>query len=474
MSNIIRIPGTDKFMDIDTLEIYNNEKCDINLTKMLKINDKMALIEVAGVPVRKPLEWFKHLAILGLKLPEQFKYEINNIEFKDYNPFGVSKDYNKMPVFKESVAFNIDSIDYRLIARYPTYGISKDGVIYSLITNAKLSPLKNSMFDYKHYMLRDTYRKKTQVAFIHKLVAMAWCFNKDYVKYNIVDHKDDNKLNNNYTNLNWTSNSGNQAKFTHGNYKTNILVRDINTNQVKEFSSLTLAAEYMGRSRINTQHTPLTMGRIWTGANGEYELQYKSEFKNWTKDIRALQDRRIVVTDANGKHTFKNMSEIKKYYELPKRLSSFREVTDRLKKRNIEIKIDVHIGSRDPKNLEAKNVITKEIVTADNISKLGRAINVPNSTMQKYIDKGIDNVLAGDWLVRTRTNLPWADDLGTIKTNKNTRQKIRAKSNNETIEFKSKREAERFFNKDMKTLANIISKGESITLNNITYVLENI
>jgi len=472
MLSIKSIPGTDKFMDTTTLKIYNDVNCEIDLTEMLKIDDEMALIEVAGVPVKKPLIWFKHLTMLGLVLPKQFKYEISNIEFKDYNPFGVSKDYNMMPVFKESVVFNIGNIDYKLIARYPMYGISGDGTIYNLRYNMIMKDYYSPIFKYKTISLPDTYRGKNTSLLIHKLVAMAWCDNKDYYKYNMVDHKDDNKLNNHYTNLNWTNNNGNQAKLTHGNYKTNILVRNIETNQINKFSSLTLATKFIGRSRINTKHTPLTMGKIWTGSNGEYEIQYEDGFKSWTEDIVSTRDQRIEVLDGDEKIMFKNMSEIKKHYELPMRIHNFKEIINRLKKRNKDIEINVLIGSKDPKNLEAKNVKTGEMVTSPNERQLSIATGIAESTVYKYISQNIDNVLIDNWLIRTRTNLPWADELDNIKSNKNTSKKIRAKTNEKEIVFKSLREAGRFFNKDGKTINNLTSNKDNVILDGITYYLD--
>jgi len=330
----------------------------------------------------------------------------------------------------------------------------------------------SSVFKYRVISLPDTYRGKNASLLIHKLVAMAWCNNKDYCKYNIVDHKDDNKLNNHYTNLNWTNNSGNQAKLTHGNYKTNILVRNIKTNQVNKFSSLTSAAEFIGRSRINTKHTPLTMGRIWSGTNGEYEIQYEAGFKAWTKDMVRVDDKRIEVIDGDEKMVFRTMSEIKQHYNLPKRIGSFKKVISRLKQRNKDITINVRIGSRDPRNLEAKNIVTGQIVTRPNLRELSIATGVPKSTIHKFINKNIDNRLINNWLIRTRTNLPWADELNNIESNKNDSKKVRAKTDNEEIVFKSLNQAKHFFNRDARTIKNLISNKGSAILDGVTYYLD--
>lgn len=81
------------------------------------------------------------------------------------------------------------------------YGVSEDGRIYSYITNKLLRPNKSKQ-GYL-YFSPGANRK----ASIHRQVAFAYVPNPN--NYPVVNHKDGNKSNNHYTNLEWTTHSQN-------------------------------------------------------------------------------------------------------------------------------------------------------------------------------------------------------------------------------------------------------------------------
>lgn len=79
------------------------------------------------------------------------------------------------------------------------YKISNYGDVYSCITNKLLKPSKNSKTNHIGVILcKNKQHKRFQV---HRLVAIAFVPNP--YNYNIVNHKDENPLNNYYTNLEW-------------------------------------------------------------------------------------------------------------------------------------------------------------------------------------------------------------------------------------------------------------------------------
>ncbi len=84
------------------------------------------------------------------------------------------------------------------------YGITDDGHVFNLERGNELKPFTNP----KGYMLvrlgkRDTYQ-------VHRLVAKAFVHNSNVDTFNQVNHIDGDKANNNFMNLEWTNNSGNQ------------------------------------------------------------------------------------------------------------------------------------------------------------------------------------------------------------------------------------------------------------------------
>lgn len=93
----------------------------------------------------------------------------------------------------------------KLIKEDPRYVVTDEGDIYFAKEGNRLKPFKNK----KGYLLvklgeTDTYS-------VHRLVAKAFVHNFDPQNLDQVNHIDGNKENNNYSNLEWVDNSGNQV-----------------------------------------------------------------------------------------------------------------------------------------------------------------------------------------------------------------------------------------------------------------------
>jgi hypothetical protein len=94
-------------------------------------------------------------------------------------------------------------VDYGIpIVGYPDYLITEDGCVYSFLSDRFL----------KHYQRSDGYvvvslrsrKGAKRTCYIHRLVAEAFITNTDDTKTE-VNHKDLDKTNNHYTNLEWVS-----------------------------------------------------------------------------------------------------------------------------------------------------------------------------------------------------------------------------------------------------------------------------
>lgn len=90
------------------------------------------------------------------------------------------------------------------IAGYPRYAITKDGRVWSYITNKwlKISVNKRNGYGYVCFSNRKIQRGN-QIVAVHFLVASEFVPNPSEKKE--VNHKDLNKLNNNFENLEWVS-----------------------------------------------------------------------------------------------------------------------------------------------------------------------------------------------------------------------------------------------------------------------------
>ena len=98
-------------------------------------------------------------------------------------------------------------LERRPIKNYENYLIDIEGNVYNTITNKSL---KGSISEhgYKYYRLSKDGKKK--MFYAHRLVAEMFLSNPN--NFTIVNHIDGNKLNNNISNLEWTTQSDNMLK----------------------------------------------------------------------------------------------------------------------------------------------------------------------------------------------------------------------------------------------------------------------
>jgi hypothetical protein len=95
------------------------------------------------------------------------------------------------------------NIPWKEIKDYPNYKIYNNGEIYSKRYNRHLKPIINSGY----YTINLYHNNTRKLYYIHILVAQLFCKNSDNKP--IVNHKDANKLNNHFTNLEWVNYSEN-------------------------------------------------------------------------------------------------------------------------------------------------------------------------------------------------------------------------------------------------------------------------
>lgn len=93
---------------------------------------------------------------------------------------------------------------YKIISGFEKYSISCDGTIKNNKTGKILKPQINSS---GYYIVRLSDKHNfTETVYVHRLVALNWL---DYIKGCVVNHKDGNKQNNHYTNLEWVTQQDN-------------------------------------------------------------------------------------------------------------------------------------------------------------------------------------------------------------------------------------------------------------------------
>lgn len=127
------------------------------------------------------------------------------------------------------------------------YQISNYGNVYSLINNVQLKGVNNGN-GYLRVKLNE------RLFYIHRLVAMAFIPNPK--GYKEINHKDENKLNNNADNLEWCSHKynmkfGTRNKRAIDNTKKSVIQYTMSSKYVCSYNSIVEAAGKMSISKGN-------------------------------------------------------------------------------------------------------------------------------------------------------------------------------------------------------------------------------
>lgn len=146
-----------------------------------------------------------------------------------------------MDILEKLKEISLKGEEWKQIKNYSDYYISNKGRVYSKKRNGKLlNPQRPNRSGYYEVYLKDDFGH-SQAITIHILVAQA------FLKYKpscVVNHKDENKLNNEIGNLEYISNYENlnygKAKH-HGAF--GVIQMDLEGNEIKFFNTQTEAAK---------------------------------------------------------------------------------------------------------------------------------------------------------------------------------------------------------------------------------------
>jgi len=369
---------------------------------------------------------------------------------------GVSKLPDKMPVFVNRPFVYVDGVIYNFVPFFTNIAISKDGVLVDCVArkiiNRGYELTKSGYYNIRVKLLTGDYYNIG----VHKLVALAWCENDDYVINNIVDHIDDDKTNYHADNLRWVSSTLNVTK-TIVSSRGLFLIRDIDTGVTSTAMSSSEASEIIGRSKIDTQRAPMYFGKVWSGSNGRFELYRERSFTGWAyerDDTRSFS----LVLEKNG--------ELFKYKTFKQFFDSQNSKKSTIEKfcRNNGYKI-LHIKKRKIvlKHVQVRDVINNVIYTVKSISDASNITGVPKSTLTLYLRRCDNYLLTDRWLVRKFTVAKWREPSNKTPINKPKVIMVKDKDDVIVEEFTSINSLRKFFNKDYRTIYSYIDKKTKIT-----------
>lgn len=446
-----KVPGNDKFEISLTGEVRNSDGSECTLP----ITNNLVQIYLYGKEYNVCPIWLGLIAHFEVNHKNIFNVILNNAIFKDTNPRLTKSLSKKVMVFTKPIYVKPG---FRMIPCFPMYAIDASGVVINIDNFDVIKPLANQ---YPKVNVYNPDRNKFMEVMIHRLVALAWVKNNDYVENYTVNHKDGNKLNYHYLNLEWTSLSRNiKHAFETGLRNDNIRckIRDATNGEVKNFSSVGDACLFMG---INKRIKDLEYRRKHKLINGKFEIKLEDDLSPWYYENISgpVKEGRYVtkITYPNGmSESFFDLRDVIRKFQLWNMPSmSAIEIINRMGTQHPSIKIEITDSYYRP--IQGRNILTNEVISANSSSEMSKIIGIDRRKINAgLIHDGKRNIEG--WVFRDKTDDEWSNnitsyDSGVVcihATNQITKE-------NKT--FKSLRDASTYFKTSRQTLQRCLKKN---------------
>lgn len=271
-------------MEKDIKRYYEEYLSYNNITKRTELI-------IQGTRHVKQFNWFKILREYEVFLPEDYKENIKYLVFRR-NRMHVKYAKEYVPVFLQPIYYKKDKT-FRLFPGNPRYAINREGKVLDIIKEKEIKPI----MEVEYPIVNLTFPSKQKAFRVHRMVAITWIDNISFEKYPIVDHIDGNKKNFNVTNLRWVSPRQNVQFAVYQDLRTDnipVVLRDIDTKEIREFPSFSEACSFMGRSKFQQNISDLRPGKIWVGRSGRYEIKYKTDDSGWYFDKFTIKSPKLV------------------------------------------------------------------------------------------------------------------------------------------------------------------------------------
>lgn len=421
-----------------------------NLTDLV-FDGNLVSIELYGKVEKLDIYWLALIAHYEVDLPKQYK----NIKFVDCNPVltrtncGKFMFMNRLPIINRR---------YRLIPNYPNYGVDENGIVLDIKLNRVLE-VDDKKLAYPSVNIYDPDRGFFKNVFIHRLVALAWCYNDDYVSKPIVNHKDGNKQNFRYFNLEWCSYQENSQHAIDNDLRKpkEYKVKDITTGIIQNYSSFRdfcLSVGLSEKNRFNSNPLKTKPQLI----NDRYEVKEKSDNTPWmSEDEYKLKRNKYTITllfPDNKKEVYTTIVEVMFRLKIWNISYNIEEIIKVAKIKHPDVKIEV-VENFSTVAIQALKVETGEVIEAESIRKISLLTDVAFSTIQKAVNENDEYIHKG-YVFRFKSESPWPS---IFLKNPNAPKKIQAKNlrTGEVINFPSVKITEKALNTSGFVIRNRIS-----------------
>lgn len=461
------VPGNDLYKISISGDIRNNQgrEPDLKTTPDGKIE-----IELYGKKVIVDLLWLGLIAHFEINLPEPSAEKLQRINFVNNNINLTNTISGKVMVFKKPELIVCDNKVYRIIPNFPRYAVTKEGEIINICTKNPVKVAFNIRKDrasgiYPSAFIYDPEHCCYKYVYIHRIVALAWVPNNDYVLRPIVNHLNGDKTCYHYRNLEWASYSENSFHAVNNGLRIDNFrckIRDFRTGDVLEFASMSQAAAFMG---LKSQRLLLTKDYLIKGrlVANKYEVKAADDNTPWFyegKKEKVKLGRYIILVkypDGNYKY-YHDLKEFKSEFKIWN-CANIDDIINNARFTYSELNFTYYDHWNHGK-VQALNIETKEVVLGESIADISRKLNIPENRVRSCLHRPERKVCDG-YVFRYNSSDEWNNIFGKYGVVK---FEVNAKNPNtgESRVFDSLRKTAKFFKCDRSKIKNACINGDLI------------
>lgn len=447
-----KIPGNTEFL----IDIFGNIKPEDGKRECAPvIFNKQVCIEMYGKNRMVDVDWLGLIAHFEVNLPPGMEERIFDINFVDTD-LARKSSTNKMMVFKKPIIFKEK---YRIVPNFTNYAVSQIGEVVDTANGEVLTRDVTDVFTYPSVWIYNPEIQKVSGFVIHRLVASAWVYNRDYFYRPIVNHIDGDKTNFHYQNLEWVSYSENSLHAVNSGLRNDnmpCLVFDIKDKSVREFPSIKQACQYMGIG-LDSKITNLAFRTKHKLINGRFQMKLKSDTSEWfyeKHELGTVAGRYFIhveypdgtVEEHPDVRTFKKVFGVWN-------TSGMEQLMDRAEQLHPGVKFS-YTDNYVMKPVQAYKVATGEIFEEDGIRQMARRLGMDYSYIRTALLAGETRVYEG-YAFRYKTDAVWNKDFAEFKC-RSKRILATHQETHEEIRFDSERAVARHFSLDRGVVRKLI------------------
>jgi hypothetical protein len=427
----------------------------------LPITNNKIYITMYGIERLLDLDWLGLVSFYQVNLPSEQIYKLWSLRFTPASQRVLGSINNKVMVFKIPVIVNEG---FRVIPGFTKYAIDNTGKVIEIATSRIIPTRIPKLTDgrkSKHYPTVDIdciSKQKNIAAGVHRLLALAWKTNIDYVNRCVINHLDGDKFNNRPFNLEWVTYSENSDHAFETGLRTDNIpckVRDIKTKLVTEFATIGNACKFMGLRRDSSYETlfPKRQAKL---INNRFELKLQDDMTPWVyenidKPLVAGRYEITVTKDDGEIETYYDIrSAVKAYRPMPNGIPNDAQlVADHIRKLPDIVSV-VLKDTYQTEVVQAYEVKTGNSIEASHPVRLAKLLNIDRSSVKSALEAGETRVCKG-YAFRYKNDLPWNTNFTVFESSPRCILAADLETKAE-LKFTSLREAAKHFGVDRATI----------------------